>query len=211
MHVLIPNIEGLAAREIARELSDAGHVVHACHVENGATDCAVLDDLECPLATAPIDVAVEVGSARHASGTGDGALCALTRRVPLVLVDAPTDHPLRPWAADVTAGAGAATALAGVVSAPLRAHTDIATGAVRGEPRRDAGDEAGGSGSEAVVEVRRRDGGLVVELWPDPTMTRAEAERMATHVAQAVRGYDGWARRLDVMVHATGGDATTEP
>jgi len=206
MHVLIPKIEGLASEAVARELTDAGHTVHTCHVENGASDCAVLDDLECPLDRSPIDVAVEVGPGRGRSGTGDGALCALTRRIPLVLVDATPDHPLLPWAADALSKADVASDVADIAANPLPVHTQVAAEAVRGELR-----DRGGEDAETVVEVRRRDGGLVVEVWPDASMTRVQAERTATHVAQAVRGYDSWARRLDVMVHGPGRGETPAP
>ena len=195
VHVLIPKIEGLAARSVARELEDAGHTVHTCHTQNGATDCAVLDDLTCPLDTAPVDAAVAVGPG-CTDTPGDGALCALTRRIPLVLVNGTADHPLLPWAADAVADGDLSSDLVDLVSRPLPAHTEVASRAMLGELRRQGTENA-----HSVVEVRRRYGGLVVEVWPDATMTRTQAERMATHVAQAVRAYDSWARCLDVMVH----------
>jgi len=198
MHVLIPTIEGLAAQDIARELELAGHTVHTCHGRNGSNDCAVLDDLTCPLELAPVDVAVDVG-ARTRDRTGDGALCALTHRVPLVLLDSGPEHPLRPWAADALVGTDLSadvSALEDLASRPLPAHTEIAAKAMLGELRRQGAEDA-----RSVVEVRRRDGGIVIEVWPDDTMTRTQAERMATHVAQAVRTYDSWARSLDVTVH----------
>ena len=204
MHVLIPTIEGLAAEAVARELEGAGHTVHTCHAAGGTSDCAVLDDLTCPLETAPIDIAVEVGG--RGAGTGDGALCALTRRVPLVLVDGGPDHPLMPWAADALSSSDVVAdvgAVADMASSPLPAHTDVAAKAMLGELRRHGTEDA-----RSVVEVRRRDGGLVVEVWRDASMTRTQAERMATHIAQAVRGYDSWARQLDVTVHEPRRDAT---
>jgi hypothetical protein len=104
-----------------------------------------------------------------------------------------------PRAADAPGGTDLPAEVAvidGVASRPLAPHTDVATKAMLGELRRQ-----GTEGAHCVVEVRRGDGGIVLEMWPDVTMTRTQAERVAAPVAQAVRAFDDRARRLDVTVH----------
>jgi hypothetical protein len=188
--------------ELARTLEAGGHRVHACVHDDGAVPCASLAGRACPLDTAPVDVVVEVGDGpRRGELLGDGAVCAVRRHVPLLLVDGADDHPLAPWAAG-RAGSDVRAAVAAVLGRPLPGHTAAARKALLHELRHQGSDS-----ESASVEVFRRPGRLLVELWTDATMSRTQAERLATHVAQAVRGYDRWAPKLDVTVRNT----TPEP
>jgi hypothetical protein len=96
----------------------------------------------------------------------------------------------------VTTRRRASAVVNAVAAAPLADHTAVAAKAMLHELRRHGSD-----GRSGVVEVHRRNGGLVVDLWLDPSVSRTQAERLATHVAQRVREYDPWARALDATVH----------
>ena len=80
---------------------------------------------------------------------------------------------------------------------PLPGHSERARQALLQELRRQ-----GDSASAADATVWRRPGRLQVEIDYEPPITRAQAERLATHVAQAVRLYDRWAPKLDATVRA---------
>jgi hypothetical protein len=86
-----------------------------------------------------------------------------------------------------------------VADAPLAEHGALAAKAMLYELRRQGAD-----GRSGAVEVRRRNGGLVVDLWLDPSISPVQAERLATHVARQVRIHDPWARSLDATVHIKG-------
>jgi hypothetical protein len=116
------------------------------------------------------------------------------RHIPLVLAGEADDHPLLPWAAVVTTG-DVRAALAAVLAGPVPGHTGAAQRALLHELRR----HGAGSGV-ATVEVFRRAGRLLVELRTDASVSRTQAEKLAVHVAQAVRAYDRWAPKLDVTV-----------
>ena len=198
MDVLIPDRSTTAGQEMARALEAGGHRVHACVHVDGALPCASLAGRACPLDGAPVDVVVEAASGpRRGELLGDGAVCAVRRHIPLVLAGAGDDHPLAPWAAGHV-GSDVRAAVAAVLGHPLPGHTAAARKALLHELRHQ------GSDSEtASVEVFRRPGRLLVELWTDSSMSRTQAERLATHVAQAVRGYDRWAPKLDVTVRTS--------
>ncbi len=55
------------------------------------------------------------------------------------------------------------------------------------------------------VEVRRRHGALLVELWVDERITERDADGLAVYLAQCVRRFDPWAKGIDVSVHNTMG------
>lgn len=197
MDVLVPDRSTVEGRDLARSLEDGGHRVHACVHDDGAVPCAALAGRECPLDTATVDVAVDMGNAAPRDDRlGDGAVCAVRRRIPLVLVGQATTHPLLPWAA-AHATTDVRAAVAAVLGRPLPGHTAAARKALLHELR-----QQGTSSDAAFVEVFRRPGRLLVELHTDASISRTQAERLATHVAGIVRGYDRWAPKLDVTVRA---------
>lgn len=199
MDVLVPDRSTAFGEELARMLEAGGHTVHSCVHDDGALPCAALVGRPCPLDEAPIDVTVD---ARNPSGRaavyGDGALCAVRRHIPLVLTGDAGEHPLAPWAVAVAAGDPRAS-IAGALGNALAGHTAAARKALLHELRMQ------GAGSDtASVEVFRHPGRLLVELRTDASMSQTQAERLATHVAQAVRIFDRWAPKLDVTVRRTG-------
>lgn len=78
----------------------------------------------------------------------------------------------------------------------LSGHQAAAEKALLHELRRQ------GVRSEAVaVDVIVRPEGLVVELDVVPSMSPTQAQRIATHVAQAVHRYDRGAPAVEISVH----------
>jgi hypothetical protein len=194
--VLVPDGRGPRAAGVIDALARAGHRVHQCLEGSDDEGCRQLVDASCPLETAPVDLAVEVGGPPAAS-LDNGALCAVRRRIPLVLADPPPGHPLEPWAARLTDSAGVVGAVVDVLDHPLPGHTDEARRALLHELRGH-----GRPSDTATVEVFRLPGRLLVRVSYGPDMSRTEAERLATHVTQAVRGFDRWAPKVDVIVRA---------
>lgn len=195
MHILMPDTSTEGARTVERDLRATGHVVHGCRT--GADPCSVLRGEECPLDTAPVDLAVQVGPAGD-DPLGHGELCAVRRRIPLILADGAAEHPLAPWAAAVVSEEQVASAVDRTRRSSLPGHTAVARRVLADELRRLGVDPAA-----AVVEVHRADGGLQVDLWVPPAVGERDAEMIAVHVCQQVRRHDPWARTLDVGVHRT--------
>jgi hypothetical protein len=183
------------SQELAAELDRAGHVIRTCSdsTDPRATPCAALRNEMCPLDSYPIDAAVDVGVI-HDHGLATGGLCAARRRIPLVLVDRSGDA-LEPWATASVPRARVAATVAALGAAELTTHTAIA--------RRTLDEEMGRvrpTGAGTGVEVRRRSGGLVVDLSPDSALTQGEIEKLAVHVVQRLRAFDPWAKTIDVHV-----------
>jgi len=195
MHVLIPDVTSPDAQSLVEELEADGHVVHTCGANTDAYDCVALAGGRCPLDDKRIDVCVQVGREDLPTPPTEGARCAVRRRIPTVLVGDVEEGSLLP-SATVTSRRRAGAVIAALAQAPLADHTAVAAKAMLHELRRHGAD-----GRSGVVEVHRRNGGLVVDLWLDPTVSRTQAERIATHVAQQVRVHDPWARALDATVH----------
>lgn len=199
MDVLVPDRSTPLGEELARTIEAGGHTVHSCVRDDGALPCAALVGQPCPLDEAPVDIAVDAHNPDGRAGVyGDGALCAVRRRIPLVLTGDASSHPLAPWAAAV-AGSDPRAGVAAVIGRALAGHTAAARKALLHELHMQ-----GTVSDSAEVEVFRRPGRLLVELRTDTSMSRTQAERLATHVAQAVRLYDRWAPKLDVTVRRTG-------
>lgn len=194
--VLVPDTTGPLGARLAADLEGAGHRVHRCVTGAASDHCIGLTEGRCPLDTAPIDVAVAAANEAAGSSPVDGATCAARRRIPLVLVGADGDHPLAPWAAATAGTDRSAEVVDDLLTWPLLRHTAEAERAMLHELRRQGARSEG-----AAVAVYRRPGRLLVELTYGDDISRTQAERLATHVAQAVRGYDRWAPKLDVTLH----------
>ncbi|MHB8682603.1 MAG: hypothetical protein ACYDA2_10985 [Acidimicrobiales bacterium] len=194
MDVLVPDMRSEEARSVGRALQEAGHVVHSCARDDGAVGCASLAGRDCPFDDVPVDVVVDVPNADPFATTyGNGALCALQRRVPLVVTEG--DHPLGPWASARLAGDPAAV-VEGLMAEPLQGHTAAASKALLHELRGH-----GRPSTAATVAVTRRPGTLCVDIRTAPAITRTEGERLAVRLAQELRRYDRHAPKLDVTVH----------
>jgi len=195
MHVLIPDVTTADAQALVAELEADGHEIHTCGARTDALGCVALSGARCPLDAHPIDVCVQVGREDLPMPPDEGTRCAVRRRIPTVLVGDSEEGALLPTAT-VTSRTHASAVIRETVEAPLAAHSALAAKAMLYELRRQGAD-----GRSGAVEVRRRNGGLVVDLWLDASISRIQAERLATHVAQQVRTHDPWARSLDATVH----------
>jgi len=196
MHVLIPDTTTGDARRIADDLVARGHEVHTCGTGDGRVSCAMLGELPCPLDATLVDVAVAVRPPGDAAGTGDGALCAIRKRIPLVLAGDHIDHPLLPWATAAAISEDAADLAEEVAGDPLSDHSHLARRALV-----DQLAHQGLAAEGAHAEVRRRDGTLTVDLWPGCPIGRWASGVVADHVLQRLRAFDRWARIVDVTVH----------
>jgi len=208
MDVFIPDTTTPSGTLLAEDLSRRGHKVLSCRRLGQASSCAVLDGRSCPLERSTADVALAVGRERRRFERGDGATCAVTHRVPLVLVSPDPQDPLVEHAASTATFAEAVDKAEAVAASPLRIHTGIAQGVVEQELNR-----IGASRSALSVEVRRRSGSLSVELVYPGELERETVERIATHVVQAVREHDHFAIGVDVSLvrQPTGGGGVSSP
>lgn len=198
MHVLMPQATFPSARVAAESLQDAGHVVHLCHdpAERGFS-CAALRGRPCPMEVAPIDVALVVRGAPSPEPhrLEDGAMCAVRRKVPLVVAGSLVGNPFRRWAATEHAGFDATSAVERIAKEPLPEHTEVATGVlvhvlVHG----------GHEPAHALAEVTRVHGGLRVQFDVKPQPPRRLVETAAVRVVGAVREVDPWAASIDVVL-----------
>jgi hypothetical protein len=196
MDILIADEISPPAAAVARVLEAQGYTVRTCGDadEPGGVRCASLRGADCPLDTYQVDVAVSVGPDADVDRLGDGDVCALRRRIPLVLVDRPHDR-LRLWAAAETTASEAAQAVRQVSATILPMHSARARLAIEDELHRQGLDDRA-----VEVEVRRRHGGLAVELFAGGSLTRRGAEALGVHIAQCLRRYDPWAKGIDVSV-----------
>jgi len=196
MDIFVAEASGEAAALVQR-LQAHGHVVHSCRSghEPDKVPCAALRGSECPLDAQAVDVAVGVGPEVRVDRLGDGEVCAIRRRIPLVLLDRPED-PLARWAAAVAPAAQALEVVSQVNAAILPDHTAEARRMVREWSHRQDLDE-----NTVDIEVRRRNGALRVELWTNRCTTEQDAEGLAVYVAQGMRRFDPWAKGIDVSVH----------
>jgi len=196
MEILIADRESPSATAVTQALESHGHVVHGCRdVVRPDIPCAALRGASCPLDDHPIDVVVSVGPQPTDDHLGDGNLCAIRRRIPLVLIDRPNDS-LKRWAAAKATAFDAVKAVGQVHESILPLHSMKALVTALAELRQRGLDE-----TAVDVEVRRRDGGLLVELFVDGRLTDQVADELAVHVVQTVRLFDPWARSIDASVH----------
>jgi hypothetical protein len=197
MEILIADRTTPSAASVALTLEARGHVVRGCR-DAGTPDgvpCAALRGENCPLDAHPIDVAVSVGPPPVTDRLGAGHLCAVRRRIPLVLLDRP-DDPLTRWAATMAPASQAVEAVEAVHAAALPLHSVTARHTAVEELRRRGLDE-----TAVDVQVRRRHGGLQVDLFVNDRLTLDEVEGLAVHVVQSVRLFDPWAGSIDASVH----------
>ncbi|MGD0380632.1 MAG: hypothetical protein ABSC30_11680 [Acidimicrobiales bacterium] len=199
MDILIADTASGEAADLAQRLRAHGHVVHSCRsgYEPHDVACAALRGTECPLDAQAVDVAVGVGLEPSVDRLGDGEVCAIRHRIPLVLLDRP-DDPLGRWAAAMAPAAQALEVISQVNAAILPEHTGQAQDTVREWLRRHELDD-----TAIEVEVRRRHGELLVELWIDERITERDAEGLGVYLVQCMRRIDPWAKGINVSVHDT--------
>jgi hypothetical protein len=198
LKVLVVENEAGAAAEAARELRDAGHQVLSCHEPGDAAfPCVgVVDPTACPLRARDVDVALLVrnGVQAEPSVREEGARCALTHRVPLVVAG---DRVLDPYDDYATRTLGRTY---GVVDACELA----ATAPIAALGRRAAGVLAEVCGPECTplphADVTRRHGRLRVVVKDTGGMTHHQRSRASVRIAMALRELDPFAGGIDVSL-----------
>jgi len=177
MNVLVPESASPLGADVADAARALGHVVFRCHEVDSADPRCVADrGLACPLDAHRIDVAVLCGRAG-----GDTLDCVMRRRVPVTFV-------FRPDRASVAAAIAQATD-------DLGAHSRSADAAMR-----QALTFRGIDADAASAHVRRRNGGLVVELHLPAGVDEATSNAVAVIVHDALRRFDRWADAIDIAV-----------
>jgi hypothetical protein len=198
LNVLVAENEPGAADVAAQELRAAGHAVLSCHEPGqGAFPCrGVVDPRACPLRSRAIDVAllVRAGVRAKPDAREDGARCALTQRVPLVVAGDPVLDPYDEYAARTlgrTYDVVDACELA--ATAPIESLGRRATAVLR--------EVCGAStGPAPWVEVTRRAGRLRVRGIDVDAMTKDQRSRAAVRIAMALRELDPFAAGIDIAL-----------
>ena len=118
MRVLISEANPKSADAVAAELRAAGHEVVRCHAEGAPVfPCSGLAGIGCPVDDG-VDVAVTVRAHPRStpSPTEDGVICALRRRVPVVVAGSTLFQPFSGFdvtevddATDIVAAVGSVT------------------------------------------------------------------------------------------------------
>jgi len=207
MEIFMADTTSAQATRVRRKLEAHGHRVRSCRDlgEPGDAPCAALRGDLCPLDGRTVDVAVGIGPGVSVDRLGDGEVCAIRRRIPLVLLDRPHD-PLGPWAAAVAPESRALQVIGEVSAALLLEHC--------AEGRRIVGDwlRRQESKDAAVdVEVRRRHGSLRVALSIAGRMSEQDEMRLGVYLAQRMRHFDPWAKGIDVSFHHVPSTNTPAP
>lgn len=185
-----------AGATVERELVDAGHRVVGCDPADSWAPCRGLDVVgECPLDEGDVDVAVVARAAHDMTPSERGALCAASRRVPVVLTGDPRHA--------VSFGPGTHVAGSDLLAACGDASTSGLAHAAA--VRRDllmhgviTSDDVDGPNPPITFEVRRdpRRLRLTVTMPADeprgPGITKAAQE--------ALRRFDRWSKVIDVVV-----------
>jgi hypothetical protein len=177
VNVLIPESASPLGTELAQTTRRLGHSVLECHTIDAAdVRCLADRGLPCPLDTAAIDVVVLNGRAG-----GDTLTCAQRRRVPVAFVFRPDRRSVSAAIADATDDLGA--------------HARVAEAAMR-----QALTFRGIDPDDASAAVRRRSGGLIVQLRLPDALPASSANAIAVIVHDSLRQFDRWAGAVDIAV-----------
>lgn len=205
MRVLVVGTLPRGIRRAEDRLLEAGHDVVRCH-EPGDTSfpCAgLVEGRACPLEEGPVDVVVDARDRPwpRPSPFEDGAICALRRHVPLVVLGTAL-HPFEQW---VTRGiddiVDLAPACEEAAAAALPRHGEVATAAAR-----EIVELAGIDPDGTAATVRHQRGALLVELVLPPHAEGVQGNVVARLIT-ALRGLDPHARGIDVSITEPGGRA----
>jgi hypothetical protein len=198
MRTLVVGTVPSALEAAVTQLAEAAHDVVRCHDPGaGPFPCRALREGQtCPLEAEPVDVAVTVRSRAwpRLSRFEDGALCALRRRIPLVVAGTTALQPFGRWSSrTVEDGADLVTACEAAAAAPQMEH---------GEVTRQAARQflvAAGRDVDVEATVWRRRGGLRAEITL-PAGCADLAAKLAARVTSALRQFDRSAAGIDVGV-----------
>jgi hypothetical protein len=201
MRVLVVGTSTGAVEHTSCVLRDAGHEVTGCHrAGDGAFPCRGLRGDACPLDGPGVDVVVTARNRRVNDGMWlmpapleDGAVCALRRRVPMVVHGLTSMNPFAEWASATSRDDDELLAVVEEVSRmPMQAHSDLAR-----ETARQVLQAAGLPADGVDAAVRRLDGRLRVTLTL-PTGAESGETGVTAKVLGALRRFDPDARGIDL-------------
>ncbi|MEP6622915.1 MAG: hypothetical protein ABJC79_00585 [Acidimicrobiia bacterium] len=203
MHVLVMESSPGVARVAISDLERAGHHVHRCHeVGDRPFPCRGLASGACPLEIAPIDVVVTVRDHPRVqpSPIEDGVVCALRRRVPVVVSGQPLMNPFESLGAVASDGDDVVAACENVARGPQVGHSTRAQAAL------DELLELHGFGTtQGDVSVCRADGRLEVRVRVDPAVPQPIRRMAAVRITGGLRTYDPYAAGIDVSCEERSG------
>ena len=190
---------------MAEKLSAAGHEVVRCHAEGApAFPCTGLAGAGCPVDDG-VDVAVTVRNQPRStpSPTEDGVICALRRRVPVVVAGSTLFQPFSGFdVTEVEDPTDIVAAIEGVASDRRVQHEAV------GQPLlEETLHRAGVEGAAQAIVTRSRTGLTVRLLVPPDTPDRVRAQA-SVRVVGAIRAYDPAAPQIDVSVGESAAGAT---
>jgi hypothetical protein len=197
MRILLSETNSSAGDAVAAELAAAGHDVVRCHSEGAPTfPCSGLAGNGCPVEEG-VDVAVTVRSHPRSTPapTEDGVICALRRRVPIVVAGRTLFQPYSGF--DVTEVADESDLVATVeqTASDRRPQHEAVAQPLLEEALRNAGV----TGPARAVVTRSRTG-LTIRLELPPETPEPVRSRASVRVVGGVRAYDPTAPQINVAV-----------
>jgi hypothetical protein len=202
MDVMVVESEPGAAASAVGDLEAAGHRVTRCH-EPGqpAFPCAGLTGA-CPVEADTVDVVLTVRGhvSKRPAPLEDGVVCALRRRVPVVVAGSTLFNPFEESGATVVGDADVVTACEQVANAPRDEHTAIATAALRASLEHAGVEDV----EAATATVHRRQGQLLVSLRVPGEVESQVRSTAAVRVLGALHAFDPSARGIDIAGEPTG-------
>ncbi len=202
MHVLVMESTPGAAQVAISDLEQAGHHVHRCHEAGDRPfPCTGLASGSCPLETAPIDVVVTVRDHPRVqpSPIEDGVVCALRRRVPVVVSGQALMNPFEALGA-VASDDDVVAACESVARGPQAGHTNCAQLALA-----ELLELHGFGADQGDVSVCRADGRLEVRVVVDPAVPQPIRRMAAVRITGGLRTYDPYAAGIDISCEERSG------
>jgi hypothetical protein len=198
MRVLVVGTLPEGMRRGEERLGEAGHEVVRCHEPGDPSfPCAgLVEGRVCPLESGPVDVVVTARDRPwpRPSPFEDGAICALRRHVPLVVLGTAV-HPFESWVtARVDDDRELVRACEDAAAASLTRHSTVAASAAQTVLERAGLDPEG-----AAASVRHERGRLRVELVLPPHPDQLESNIVAS-VLSALRQFDPHAAGIEVSI-----------
>jgi hypothetical protein len=198
MRVLVVGTLPGAMRRSEERLGEAGHEVVRCHEPGDPSfPCAgLVEGRVCPLESGPVDVVVTARDRPwpRPSPFEDGAICALRRHVPLVVLGTAV-HPFEGWVTGrVDDDRELVRACEDAAASSLARHSAVAAAAAQTVLERAGVDPEG-----VAASVRHDRGRLRVELVLPPHPDQLESNVVAS-VLSALRGLDPYATGIEVSI-----------
>ncbi len=206
MRVLVSEASPNGADAVAMQLAAAGHDVVRCHAEGApAFPCTGLAGDGCPVEDG-VDVAVTVRTHPRStpSPTEDGVICALRRRVPVVVAGRTLFQPFSGFdVTEVDPENDVVAVVEGVAADRRTQHENVA------QPLLEDALKRGGVDGPARAMITRSRSGLTVHLLVPPETSTRLRSQASVRVVGGIRAYDPAAPQIDVTVGEMPATAST--